>query len=384
MTLLALGLSAPFAGGAPAAGRCGGRLARAPAGLPAPVTITTGCARFRIGRDGRIMRLPKRSPVPRAAAWYPADGVWYKVENGHVVIGRWHQRLWRSRGRFASGYDVGAVTIGPHALAFSFGNPARLFVAGLGSAEREVADGEYPLGWTRGGDLFTHTTGGGKLRLRHANGDLAGTLPGKVLGYTFDRVNGEVVFVQNGRVLRTDGSKTIGVAGLARLGLARRPEIDPLGRLLGLRDRRRIAVLRRDGSLFASTALPRRRTRVDGASSALVASPDGRSVAFTLTRGNTAYGSRGGETVYLLRAGMRRAAHLHTEHMRFAICERGADLAWHGHWLLYAASEGNVVVLDSRGHRRALDLTRTVLRLPGSHGGEGHANVSVSWAFGAP
>jgi hypothetical protein len=312
-------------------------------------------------------------------AWYPADGTWYKLEDRHLVVGRWHRRLWRSQRRFVPGYDVGAVTIGPHALAFSFGGSARLFVAALGSAEREVADGEYPLGWTRGGDLFTHTNGGGKLRLRHANGDLAATLPGKVLGYTFDRLNGEVVFTQNGRVLRTDGSKTIRIASLARLGLPRRPEIDPLGRLLALRDRRRIAVLRRDGSLFASTALPRRRSRVDGVSSALTASLDGRSVAFTLTRGNTAYGSRGGETVYLLRAGARRAARLHTEHMRFAICERGASLAWHGRWLLYAASEGNVVVLDGRGRRRALDLTRTVLRLPGSHGGEGHANAEASW-----
>ena len=379
MALLALGLSAPLASGAPAAGRCGGRLPRAHARLPAPVAITTECNRFRIGRDGRIMRLPKRSPVPPGAAWYPADGAWYRLEHGHVVIGRWHRRLWRSHGRFAPAYEVGALTIGPRALAFSFGNSPRLFVAGLDSAEREVADGEYPLGWTRGGDLFTHPSGGGRLRLRQASGDLAGTLPGKVLDYTFDRANGEVVFARNGRVLRTDGSTPVAIASLARLGLTRRPELDPLGRLLALRDRRRIVVLRRDGSLFASARIPRRRSRVDGISSALMASPDGRSVAFTLTRGNTAYGSRGTETVYLLRAGMRRAARLHTERLRFAICERGADLVWHGRWLLYAAAEGNVVVLDGRGRRRALDLTRTVLRLPGSHGGEGHANVNASW-----
>jgi hypothetical protein len=296
------------------------------------------------------------------------------------VIGRWHQRLWRSQGRFAPAYDVGALTIGPRSLAFSYGNPSRLFVADLDSAEHEVADGEYPLGWTRAGDLFTHADRRGELRLRDATGELVGTLAARVFGYVFDRANAELDFVESGRVLRTDGSTPVAFANLGRLGLSRRPELDPLGRLLALRDQRRIVVLRRDGSLFASTALPRRRSRVDGVSSPLVASSAGRSVAFTLTRGNTAYGSRGNEAVYLLRAGMRRAVRLHTERLRFAVCERGADLAWHGRWLLYSASEGNVVVLDGRGRRRTLDLTRTALGLPGSGGGEGHANVTASWA----
>jgi len=380
VTLLALGLTAPLASGAPAARRCGGRLPRAAAGLPAPVVIATGRARFRIGHDGRITRSPKRSPVPPGAAWYPGDGAWSKLEDGHLVVGRWHRRLWRSQGRFAHAYGVGALAVGPRALAFSYGNSPRLYVAGLGSTEREVADREYPLGWTRGGDLFTHTSGGGRLRLRHANGDLAGTFPGKVLDYTFERVNGEVVFARNGRVMRTDGAAPVRLANLARLRLASRPELYPLGRLLALRDRKRVVVLQRDGSVFASTALPRRRSRADGVSSAFVASPDGRSVAFTLARGNTAYGSRGSESVYLLRAGLRRAVSLHTVHLRFAVCERGADLRWNGRWLLYWASEGNVVLVDSRARRRALDLTRTVLRLPGSHGGEGHANVTASWS----
>jgi hypothetical protein len=373
--LLALGLCTPFAGGASAGRRCGGRLPHAPAGLPAPVTIATECGRFRIGRDGRITRSPKRLPVPRGAAWYP-DGAWYKLENGHVVIGRWHRRLWRSQRSFARAYEVGALAVSTRTLAFSYGTSSRLFVAGLGSAEREVADHEYALGWTRDGDLFTHTSGGGKLRLRHAGGDLAGTVPGKVLAYTFDRANGEVVFVRNGRVLRTDGSTPVAVADLARLGLSRRPELDPLGRLLALRDRRRVVVLRRDGSLLASTALPRRRSRVDGISSAFAAATNG-SVAFAAAR--ALHGSLGIETVYLLPAGGRRATALHTERLRFAICGRGAKLAWHGRWLLYDASEGNVVVIDSTGRRRSVGLTRIALRLPGAHGGEGHANVDASW-----
>jgi hypothetical protein len=380
VALLAFGVCAPFAGGAPAAGRCGGRLPQAPAGLPAPVAITTGCGRFAIDRDGRITRTPNRLPVPRGAAWYPADGAWYKLEDGHLVVGRWHRRLWRSQSRFTPGYDIGALTIGPHALAFSYGNSTRLFVAGLGSPEREVADGEYPLGWTRAGALFTRARRGGELRLRHASGDLARTLATGIFDYAFDGTNAELDFVDSGRVLRTDGSAPVAFARLRRLGLSRRPELDPLGRLLALRDQRRIVVLRRDGSLLASTTVPRRRSRVDGVSSPMVAARDSRSVAFALTRGNTAYGSRGSETVYVLRAGKRRATAVYSVQLRFAVCERGADLAWHGRWLLYSASEGNVVVMDGPSRRRMLDLTRTVLRLPGSHGGEGHANVTASWS----
>jgi hypothetical protein len=378
VALLALGLGTPFAGGAPAAGRCGGRLPRAPAGLPAPVAITTECGRFRIGRDGRITRTPNHLPVPRGAAWYPADGAWYKLEDGHIVVGRWRQRLWRSQGRFTPGYDVGALTIGPHALAFSYGNSTRLYVAGLGSAEREVADGEYPLGWTRAGDLFTRAGRHGELRLRHASGDLALTLATGIFDYAFDRTNGEVDFVRNGRVLRTNGLAPVGFADLARLELTRRPDLNPLGRLLALRDQRRIVVLRRNGSLFASARIPPRRSRVDGISSAFTAAPDGRAVAFAAAR--ALHGSLGVEMIYLLRAGTRRVAAVHSVHLRFAVCERAADLAWHGRWLLYSASEGNVVVVDGDRRRRGIELTRTVLRLPGSHGGEGHANVNASWS----
>ena len=86
------------------------------------MTITTECARFRIGRDGRITRLPKRSPVPRGvAAWYPGEGAWYKLEDEHLVIGRWHERLWRSQGRFAPAFEVGAEIVGRFDEAFELG-----------------------------------------------------------------------------------------------------------------------------------------------------------------------------------------------------------------------------------------------------------------------
>jgi hypothetical protein len=371
-------LALAFVGAARATPRCGGPLPRAPSGLPAPLALTTGCGRFQIGRSGRISR---RAPArrPRGVASY-ADGSWYRLDRGHLVIGRWDRRLWRSRRRFAKAYEVGVVTAGRQTVAFTYGRASRLFVAALGSAEREVARGELPLGWARADALFTRAGRGGELRLRHANGDLARTLARRVVGYTFDRVNGEVDFVENGDVLRTDGSGTVRMGRLTRLRLSARPELDPLGRLLALRDRRRLVVLRRDGSVFAATRLPAAPKRADGVSSAFVAAPDGRSVAFAATRGNSAYGSRGIETTYLLRAGSRSSEAIHRVRLRFAVCARGAALAWHGSWLLYSSSEGRIVVLDTRDGRTALDLSSVVPRLPGTRGGEGAANVQVTWS----
>jgi hypothetical protein len=131
--------------------------------------------------------------------------------------------------------------------------------------------------------------------------------------------------------------------------------------------------------VFASTLLPRGRTRVDGISSQLSAAPDGRAVAFTSTRGDTAYGSRGTETVYLLRSGSDAAQPIHTERVDFAACERNADLAWHGRWLLYGASEGNTAIIDTSRPRQAIELARIVEGLPGVGGDEGDLDVSVSW-----
>jgi hypothetical protein len=68
---------------------------------------------------------------------------------------------------------------------------------------------------------------------------------------------------------------------LATLGVGARPQIEPLGRLVGVRSARRLVVLRDDGRVFASTQLPRPLKRADVVSSALAADARGRAVAFT-------------------------------------------------------------------------------------------------------
>lgn len=182
--------------------------------------------------------------------------------------------------------------------------------------------------------------------------------------------------------MRADGATQHPIASLARLGLTagRMLQLLPLGQLVALEESRRLVVLRTDGSVFASTLLPRGRTRVDGISSQLSAAPDARAVAYTVTRGNTAYASNGSETVYLLNPGSRAARAVHTERVAFAVCERGANLAWHGRWLLYSASEGNTALIDTGRPGRAIELTQIVRRLPGLSSDEGNLDFSAFWS----
>jgi hypothetical protein len=231
--------------------------------------------------------------------------------------------------------------------------------------------------------LYTRTESGGALLLRTGDsGTLRQTLARHVYTYAYDHASGTLYFIARGALVRADGAAQHAIASLHRLGLApgRRLQLQPLGRLVALEDAHRLVVLRADGAMFASTRLPRGRTRHDGISSQLSAAPNAQAVAFTATDGNTAYGSHGSETVYLLTPGARTARPIHRERVSFAICERGADLAWHGRWLLYSSSEGNTTLIDTSRPQRTIELVRIVRHLPGVTGGEGHVDFTAAWS----
>jgi hypothetical protein len=116
----------------------------------------------------------------------------------------------------------------------------------------------------------------------------------------------------------------------------RRPTIELLdGGLIGVLGRSRVAVLRRDGSLFASAFFRPHGRRVSVAGdSGIVANRRGTAVAFAVSEGNTGYRSIGRESVHVLRAGDRHATPAFALRLRFALCERWAGLAWHRAWLL--------------------------------------------------
>ena len=349
--------------------------------LPAGLTARTRRGLFTIAPDGTICQLSSaQRTVPADAAWWP-NGTWVKDERGRVVVGHGRRTIWRSAGRVLHASAVGAVAVGPRELAFStFWRVSRLYIASRGGRQHFVSRAEIPLGWTRGG-LYVARDRGGAIFLR--NGTRLRRIAGAAMRTAAYAASGHrLFFVTRGRLARASGTRRQVIAKLSSFGLqsSRYLELQTLGRLLALQTRRRLVVLRADGSLFAATELPQTRHALVSASPTVA--PGGRSVAFSVMvpdrRIETQVIERGVETVYLLRPGTSAAVPIHVERMRFNVCGHGADLSWHGHWLLYATGEGNSALIDTRGDR-AIELTPAVRRLPGFSGVEESGPLSLGW-----
>jgi hypothetical protein len=347
--------------------------------LPAPVTLQTTAASYEIQRDGRVVRVaPRVLPFPKGAAWFPGTGVWYAINHGHLVVGRWGRTLWRSRRRYPSRFELGVVTIGMHTVAFSYrsGGSEQLYMARLGNhLERLIARGEFPLGWTPGG-VFTYRYAGRALLFRTPTGAREATLGRAIANYDYDLQTEGLYFIAGARLMAVRGGPTQQpIAALAALGVGARPALNPTGTdLVELLGANRLVLLRPAGSGFGHMRLRLDRENI---SSSIAAAPGGGPVAFTVLSGQP---TKGIETVYLLRAGAHTATALHRERLTSRNpCERGAAVEWHGRWLLYSTSEGAIVVLDSTGKRRAIDLSSIARRLTGAEGG-----VSAYWAGQPP
>ncbi len=184
----------------------------------------------------------------------------------------------------------------------------------------------------------------------------------------------------HGRLFRTVGRHVRPLANVRTLDLpaGRALQVQLIGHLLALEDARRLVVLRQDGSLFASTQLPR--THHTLVSASRTAAPTGTEVAFAAMRPDhrieTRIVERGVETVYLLRPDTRTAVALHREHMQFNVCGHAATLSWNGSWLLYGANEGDSVLIDTR-RGRTIRLSSVVRRPPG-------LKADDSGSFGLP
>jgi hypothetical protein len=369
------------------AGACAASLPAASAGLPWPVTLQTNCGRFTVDTDGRVAVQPGASlPVPAGAAWSPIDGRWWKVIRRHLLVGRWHDLLWRSHGTFRSVSEVGGLVFAPDRVAFSYGYGPheKLYVAPLDGAEHLVAAGEAPLAFTATGRLLTLGARGGRIYARRTDASGRRALADHVSTLA-TAPDGTLFFLERNRLMSTKGSRPAFLASVSELGLTGTSVLEALGPLVALRDRHRLVVLRADGSTFASSQLPRRKKRTDGVSSAVTTDAETDAVAFTATNGNTALGSSGVETTYLLRSGDTAALPIHNERIDFAVCERMAELEWHQHWLLYSASEGNVAAVDTEGVSPTVDLSAFARSLPGTadDDSEGGLDIEASWAVRA-
>jgi hypothetical protein len=283
-----------------------------------------------------------------------------------LVVGRGHRALWRSHLQIPSRWRLGVIAAGARAVAFQFEH--KLYVAPLGGAERPVARRELPLGWTATG-LYTYAYQGRRLLLRSHTGRLIKVIARRPLGSDDYVVDGSLYFIVDGAVMRARGTRIELIASLKELGLSADGFMQPLGRYLELQDNHRLVVLRANGSELASTPLPPGRASGEGLIGSVAVSAGGAAVAFTTTSNSSARGSAGTETVYLLAAGTHTAMPVHREAGSFGGCERWVNLQWHGRWLLYNATEGNIAVIDTTGAHRAIELTSVGRRLPGGRDG---------------
>jgi hypothetical protein len=360
-------------------GMCGQRLCLR-GRLPAPVALVTAHATFVIARDGRVRRGPApRTVGPPGAAVFPATGSWYVFVHGHLDIGRGRLTVWRSPAAGWSARHIGVVVVGARRFAFQYAH--RLYTGPLDGKVRVVARDEMPLGWS-GERLYTNSYPRRALLLRGPTGHLLKVL--SPLPFHSDPVvaHGSVYLQLGGALIRARDTHVRKLTTLVALGMSTDSWLQPIGRLLELQDNRRLVILRPDGAVFASTPLPRRGGETGGLSASPVPDQRATAVAFTAAYGesndpNAAAPAHGEETVYLLRENARAAVPIDTQDVDFKACERGAGVQWHGGWLLYTNSEGNVVLVDAAGTHHAIDLTAATARVTGRRGSD------ASWAGGA-
>jgi hypothetical protein len=385
ITIFAVGAAAGAADGGPsigAGGRCNRVLPTTPLGLPGPVIVTTTCGRFWL-KQGEVAAYlgPRTLPVPGVAMGYWGDLTWYGFRRGHLLIGRGHRQLWRSHRRYSATnpVNIGAVVLGARQLAFTYyaGRRPLLYLARYGAGERAVVRAETPLTFLGHGDLVTWRDRSRALVLRAAGGPLERVLVPHASDVSIEKRAGRLVFRAGDRLGVMEAGRVHDLGSLRGLGIKGWPAIEPLGELVAVRDRMRLVVLDHDGGVVASSPLPSRQQPADGVSSTVAANAKGTVFAFTATAGSTADGSSGSETIYLLAAGDTQARPLFTTPLDFAVCGRMVELLWHGGWLLYSATEGRAVIVDSSMTATPIDLSGVIARLPGARSdGEGYFDVA--------
>ena len=333
--------------GEDAAGSCRGSVRCTARRLPAPVTITAGRLAYRIARDGRASRTsPPRSPYPHDATWFPGTDTWYRIE--HTTS--------RRRARFqapvalASGHRRQPDR--PHSVRPEGSRRFSTTISSTSRARRRRAAGrirELPLGWTTGG-LYTYSYPRRELLLRSDTGTLLKTISRRPVEYQFDLTTRSLYFLSHGVLIGAHGTHVWRLASLHSLGMSTNTSLQPLGRLIELLDDQRLALVRPDGSLFASTPIG----QLDRISSSIATAPDASAVAFTALTGPTRHPNA--ENVYLLRAGTHAARVVHHQPGSFGGCAQWASVTWHARWLLYSDNDGKLAVMDTAGGHRTIDL----------------------------
>lgn len=358
--------------------------ARVTAGLPAPVLVAREGSRCAIlaGRDGRVRSTsppPRRQPIGET---FPLTAPELTVisRRRRIIIATTDggRVLWRSRQRYPQPGAVVLVTgvaASDGRIAFSVAETARdwsrsrLYVAAGSGPEHEVPGvrGESPVGWTIAGELVTQRPGR-VLTLRAADGALRRRLAARAQAFDWDADSRTVVVARRGVLSRLGSGPARRLSSLGALGLRQPVWLEAIARgRVAVVGRRAIAIIQRDGRLWARAAFPRGGAIADQGS--LRTSPDGRAVAFWYVRHRA-----GTTTVRLLRAGDRSAEPLLTTRFRFlANPAWSASLEWRDAWLLASTTAGVVVALRPGGPRVVLSRVGRALA-------SGGRVVSARWS----
>jgi hypothetical protein len=352
--------------GTASSGTCAVRVCGASVRLPAPVTVADGRVGFRLARDGSIRRVSgDTDPYPPGVSWFPATGTWYRIQHRHLEVGLGRRQLWRSREEITSRWSLGIIVASSQGVAFQHDH--RLYVASRAGAERPVARREAPLGWTAGG-LYTYAYQGRRLLLRGDSGALVKVIARLPRAANDAVAGGRLYFISGDTLMTADGAGTERLDSLRRLGLSTDSWLQTAGSMAELQDNQRLVLVRADGSVFASTRLPRSHGATESITSSPVVAPDARVAAFAAQSGPAQNRRDPGasavtETVYLLRPGAHSAVAIKGESATFAPCTGGVNLQWHGRWLLFSAGEGTLALIDTAGAGRAINLSARIERL---------------------
>ena len=303
-------------------------------------------------------RLP--SVIPTDAGWQPLTNTWYLVRRGgQLVVGRTHQAAWRSPRGFTSESRLGVIVLGPRAVAFQHDH--KLWLAPLDGSPRPVASRESPVGWTAGGGgLYTYGYPEHALLLRGDSGKLVKIIARQPFGSVYFVNDGTLYFVSHGVLMSATGARTRRLASWASLGMSRNTWLQPVGQPARARGRQPPggAASQRLGVRVDSAARVELRWHLEPVGPA----PDGSAVAFTATNGQT---SRRRNRVRPATGVARGNRSLITTRVTAGVCAQGADVEWHGAWLLYSNVENDIAAVDTTGAHQP--STHTARQSPARH-----------------
>lgn len=339
--------------------------------VPAPVVLSTSCGRFVLSRGGEVGRLRHRAEANQTAVSLRSRGTQLFVRRnraGRIFVLRHRRLVWRSHDLYPN--DGGDIAFRPHALAFASYRRG-IFLTDLQGPERLVVRGRglFPYDFDRESRLIVGA---------HRTIDVIAPSGATLRRYRYRQRNGFVFDERTDRLFFITPRGVLASARGTKIRLVRPlPNVegtisaDQSGLLIfgGMHD---IAVIRPDGALVARTNWARS-PRV-ASDSGVSVSPDGKSFAFRLTDAHP--GSRSSTaTVYVLRAGTESPQRIFRHRLGPSGCAVGANLNWHGRFLLYSSTDGREVVLDTTNDG-AIDLTQLARLLPHRNRGE---IVGVSW-----